>query len=79
VRAAHTGRLVLAGVHAGSAAEARQRLLELGVERGVLEATLVATLHQRLEARRCACEANGCERCGGHGRVRAPVATLEVP
>lgn len=48
VRAAHTGRLVLAGVHAGNADEASQRLLELGVERAVLQKTLLATLHQSL-------------------------------
>jgi type II secretory ATPase GspE/PulE/Tfp pilus assembly ATPase PilB-like protein len=79
VRAAHTGRLVLAGVHAGSVAEARQRLLELGVERSVLETTLVGVLHQRLENRPCQpCQGSSCRLCAGHGRVRVPVGTLEV-
>jgi type II secretory ATPase GspE/PulE/Tfp pilus assembly ATPase PilB-like protein len=79
VQAAHTGRLVLAGVHAGSTAEARQRLLELGVDRAVLNATLVGVLHQRLELRRCeACEGERCGRCAGQGRLRVPVASLEV-
>ncbi|MFZ5439873.1 MAG: ATPase, T2SS/T4P/T4SS family [Myxococcota bacterium] len=77
VRAAHTGRLVLAGLHAGSVAEATQRMLELGVEASVLSATLVATLHQRLEVRPCGCGA-GCARCSGHGSRRVPVGTLEV-
>ncbi|MFT3711912.1 MAG: ATPase, T2SS/T4P/T4SS family [Archangium sp.] len=49
VRAAHTGRLVLAGLHAGTPDEATQRMLELGVERAVLEKTLLATLHQSLQ------------------------------
>ena len=79
VRAAHTGRLVLAGVHAGSPAEARQRMLELGVERSVLESTLVGVLHQRLESRACAgCEGARCPRCTGRRTVRVPVGTLEV-
>ena len=79
VRAAHTGRLVLAGVHAGSTAEARQRLLELGVERSVLDATLVGILHQRLESQPCVpCEGARCRRCAGQGRLRVPVGTLEV-
>lgn len=79
VRAAHTGRLVLAGLHAGTPEEATQRLLELGVDRAVLEATLRGTLHQRLESLPCAgCEGAQCSKCGGHGKVRAPVASLVV-
>jgi type II secretory ATPase GspE/PulE/Tfp pilus assembly ATPase PilB-like protein len=70
---------VLAGVHAGSTAEARQRLLELGVDRAVLNATLVGVLHQRLETRDCEpCEGARCGRCAGQRRLRVPVATLEV-
>lgn len=77
LQAAHTGRLVLAGLHAGSAAEASQRLLDLGVDRAVLAATLLAVLHQRLETRPCAdCQGPACRRCRGLGRVRLPVATL---
>jgi len=49
LRAAHTGRLVIAGVHAGSPDEARTRMLDLGAEGPVLEATLRGILHQRLE------------------------------
>jgi type II secretory ATPase GspE/PulE/Tfp pilus assembly ATPase PilB-like protein len=79
VRAAHTGRLVLAGVHAGSTAEARQRMLELGVDRGVLDATLVGVLHQRLETKACeGCAGTQCTRCAGRGKQRVPAGTLEV-
>ena len=48
LKAAHTGRLVLAGLHASSTHEAVQRLLDLGVDATVLEKTLVGVLHQRL-------------------------------
>jgi len=79
LEAAHTGRLVLAGLHAGSTDEAVQRLLDLGADPGVLKATLVAVLHQRLEPRPCpACEGEGCAACAGLGRVRVPIATLRV-
>jgi general secretion pathway protein E len=77
LEAAHTGRLVLAGLHAGSAREAPQRLLDLGVDPAVLRSTLQAVLHQRLEPRPCAaCAGAGCAACHGLGRVRAPVAEL---
>ena len=77
LEAAHTGRLVLAGLHAGSPREAVQRLLDLGAERGVLEASLLGVLHQRLETRPCSeCEGQGCGACAGLGRARIPVATL---
>ncbi len=48
LHAAHTGRLVLAGVHAGTAEQARTRMLDLGAERSVLDTTLRAVLHQAL-------------------------------
>jgi general secretion pathway protein E len=50
VRAAHTGRLVLAGLHAGSASEAVRRLEDLGCDPTVLAVTLRGVLHQRLAA-----------------------------
>jgi len=77
VHAAHTGRLVVAGLHAGSAAEARQRLLDLGVEEAVLATTLRGVLHQRLRAAACAgdCGAD-CPRCAGTGRVRVVQTSL---
>jgi type II secretory ATPase GspE/PulE/Tfp pilus assembly ATPase PilB-like protein len=77
LQAAHTGRLVLAGVHAGSAAEARQRMLDLGADPSVLEATLRGVLHQRLETQPCPeGAATDCARCGGSGRVRRPTTEL---
>lgn len=73
LQAAHTGRLVLAGIHSGSAPEAVQRMLDLGADRLVLQATLRAVLHQRLEARACPdCVGERCARCGGLGRWRVP-------
>ncbi len=80
LRAAHTGRLVLAGLHAGSAREARQRMLDLQADPAVLASTLRGVLHQRLSARDCP-EHSGvaCPRCGGRGRIRRPVAELWLP
>jgi type II secretory ATPase GspE/PulE/Tfp pilus assembly ATPase PilB-like protein len=49
VHAAHTGRLVLAGIHAGSPSEAYARFLDLGVEEPRLRASLGAVLQQSLE------------------------------
>lgn len=77
LQAAHTGRLVVAGVHAGSAAEVRQRMLDLGADRAVLEATLRGVLHQRLQGVPCPDGGDPtCAGCGGTGRVRRPVAEL---
>jgi general secretion pathway protein E len=78
LRAAHTGRLVLAGLHAGSATEARQRLLDLGLEKPLLDQTLVAVLHQRLETRACEDVAQDCPRCHGLGRTRVVAGALWV-
>lgn len=78
LRAAHTGRLVLAGLHAGSTMEARQRLLDLGLEKPLLDQTLVAVLHQRLETRACEDLAVDCQRCHGLGRTRVVAGTLWV-
>ncbi len=79
VEAAHTGRLVLAGIHAGSTGEARQRMLDLGADGSVLDATLHGVLHQGLEAAPCPDgEDPGCRRCRGTGRVRVPVAELWI-
>lgn len=77
LQAAHTGRLVLAGVHAGSPREARQRMLDLEADPAVLNATLRGVLHQRLEAVPCpGGEDPACPRCHGTGRVRRPTAEL---
>ena len=52
-QAALTGHLVLSGLHAPTAAAAVQRLAEMGVEPGVLGATLTCVVAQRLVRRVC--------------------------
>jgi len=69
LQASHTGRLVLAGVHAGSAGEANQRMLDLGVEPALLRGALRGTLWQRLDTVPCGC-ARGCPDCRGTTRRR---------
>lgn len=75
VEAAATGRLVLAGIHAGSSDEARQRMTDLGVEPGRLRSALRGVVHQSLRTVRCDCgEVKGCGACGGLGQRRQLVA-----
>ena len=50
-RAALIGRLVLSTLHVNSAHEATTRLLDLGVERYLVEAVLRGVLAQRLEVK----------------------------
>ncbi len=79
LRAAHTGRLVLAGLHAGSASEAVQRMLDLGAESTVLGITLRGVLHQSLSARPCDEHAGArCGPCAGTGKTRRASGTFEV-
>jgi type II secretory ATPase GspE/PulE/Tfp pilus assembly ATPase PilB-like protein len=78
LKAAHTGRLVIAGIHAGSTAEARQRMLDLGAELAVLDATLLGVLHQRLRVEDCADVDPSCIDCAGSGRRRSPAIDLWV-
>ena len=79
LHAAHTGRLVVAGLHAGSAPEAIQRMRDLGADPQVLAQTLQGVLHQRLVTVDCPADGGRCVRCGGVGKVRVPVATLLRP
>ncbi len=80
LKAAHTGRLVLAGLHCGSAEEAHQRMLDLGVDANVLSSTLRGVVHQRLESVECEDPAPSCPSCRGTGRRRRPVVELwEAP
>ena len=53
VRAAMTGHLVLSTLHAQSAVSAVQRLVDMGVEPGLLGATLTCVIAQRLARRVC--------------------------
>jgi len=77
LEAAHTGRLVIVGLHAGSAAEASQRMRDLGADPAVLSETLRGVLHQHLQTTPCPDgDAAACSRCGGSGRIRTPIATL---
>lgn len=53
LRAALTGHLVLATLHANDAVAALTRLVEMGAERPLLAATLIGTVAQRLVRRVC--------------------------
>ncbi len=80
LQAAHTGRLVLAGVHAGSCEEARQRMLDLGCDAGVLATSLRGVVHQELRIERCVCSgSSSCPDCRGVGRRRKLVAQISAP
>lgn len=64
VQAALTGHLVLATIHANSAADVKKRLLSLGVEQFKVEAALKLTVAQRLLKKRCpVCRGQGCPEC----------------
>jgi general secretion pathway protein E len=68
VRAALTGRKVLSTLHTQDAIAAIPRLLELGVEPGLLAQTLTGVVAQRLVRLRCkACVGAGCGACGNSG------------
>lgn len=55
LEASLTGQLVLSSFHAGSAAEAVGRLLDMGIEPYVLRSGLLAVIFQRLARRLCHC------------------------
>lgn len=55
LQTALTGHLLLASFHAGSAAEAVARLLDMGLEPFVVRSTLRFVLHQRLVRQLCSC------------------------
>jgi len=71
LRAALTGHLVFATLHAGSALSAFSRLHELGVERQQLQGNLIGIVAQRLFRTPCACQlehaADGCALCHHSG------------
>jgi general secretion pathway protein E len=68
VRAGMTGHLVLSSLHCGRAADARARLLEMGVVDYAVGIALRGVLAQRLLRRLCAaCNGSGCDDCCGTG------------
>jgi general secretion pathway protein E len=68
VRAALVGRLVLSTIHTNDSLSAIDRLIDLGVPRYLLGATLRGILSQRLVRRVCqACSGAGCDDCAGAG------------
>ena len=73
VRAALVGRLVLSTIHTNDALSAVTRLIDLGVPRYLLAATLRGVLSQRLVRTICAdCGGAGCKACretGSKGRT----------
>ncbi|HEY8342667.1 MAG TPA: GspE/PulE family protein [Calditerricola sp.] len=74
VRAALTGHLILATVHAADAPSAATRLVDLGVAPHLVAATLSGVIAQRLVRRSCSCRRSeglpiSCARCGGVGSI----------
>lgn len=74
VMAATEGRLVMAGIHAASREQAMRKLVQLGVDRELLESVVVAVVEQRMLRRLCGdCSpgcgvlGTGCERCSHTG------------
>jgi general secretion pathway protein E len=78
VRASMTGHLVLSTMHCGRAAEARPRLLEMGVEPWAVDIALSGVIAQRLLRKLCSdCQGAGCEQCLGTG-YRGRMVITEV-
>jgi general secretion pathway protein E len=81
VRAAMTGHLVLSSLHCGRAAEARPRLVEMGVEPWAVDLALDGVVAQRLVRLVCtACAGHGCADCLSTGyRFRTALAEVLRP
>jgi general secretion pathway protein E len=94
LQASLTGQLVLSSFHAGSAATAISRLLDMGIEPYVLRSGVKAVISQRLVRKLCECAGPaggdakpnhervpvGCEKCNGTGyRGRVLLAELLRP
>ncbi|MCH9644311.1 MAG: GspE/PulE family protein [Gammaproteobacteria bacterium] len=77
IRSAHTGHLVLATLHTRSANEAVNRLMNIGIHKHDIDATLKLVINQRLVRKLCQhCNhkennPSGCEHCskGYHSRI----------
>ena len=76
MQAALTGHLILTTFHAGSAAEAINRLLEMGLEPYQVRSGLVAVLNQRLFRRLCDC---ACDSTDEAARLGLAVRQAQVP
>ncbi len=76
LQASLTGQLVLSSFHAGSAAEAVGRLLDMGIEPYILRSGVLAIVFQRLVRRLCQCsrESRGIEELLGLPVSQARVA-----
>jgi general secretion pathway protein E len=81
VEAALTGHLMLSTLHAGSAAGAVSRLLEMGLESYLITSSLRGILNQRLLRKCCTtCAGRGCQACSGSGfRGRVLIAEWFEP
>lgn len=80
VRAALTGHLVVTTLHCGRAIEALPRLIEMGVEPGLLLPTVAGVLAQRLvRLVHAACGGRGCACCQGGFMGRHAVADWTAP
>ena len=76
LQASLTGQLVLSSFHAGSAAEAIGRLLDMGIEPYMLRSGVLAIVFQRLVRKLCRCAATpaaatSCWGCEARGRESA--------
>lgn len=72
IQAAQTGHLVLSTLHANSAVETLQRLMNLGIPVFNLAHSISLIIAQRLVRRSCVqCQTQGCEHCfnGYQGRI----------
>jgi general secretion pathway protein E len=76
VQAALTGHLILSTFHAGSAAEALNRLLEMGLEPYQVRSAILAVLNQRLARRLCDCSIESHE---PHDRLGLAVERVRTP
>ncbi len=76
VEAALTGHLVIATLHAGTAAGVFARLIEMGIEPSAVTSVTRLAVAQRLVRRLCPeCLGEGCAGCSGGGlKGRLPVA-----
>ena len=74
-QAALTGQLVLTTFHAGSAAGAISRLLDMGLEPYVLRSGIQAVICQRLVRKLCQCTAAGS---GPESTLGLPVASAKI-